>query len=182
MTLMSGFSTNLSDSVSHTGRSRKGYLMNYNRDRCMLIPTLYSRFCTFSSHQNQELSTTECQTNIDSENFAKTLMFRARPRPSSSNQFVKRPSLCDKFTEAIFPVDFPVLTPWTGKCICPHASCVSKTVLHTSCVRVFSFSSAPHWEHHKISALKPKTMTVKVWHSRGKSTPSRLCLGQSGRN
>ena len=105
----------------------------------MLIPTSYSWLFTFSSHQNQELRVTKCQTNIDSEKFGKTMMLPARPRPSSS-----------------------------GKCICPHTSWVSKTALLGPCVRVLSFTRVLHWEYHKISTLKPKTMTVKVLNSRGK--------------
>ena len=71
----------------------------------MLIPTLYSRFGTFRSHQNQELSVSKRYANIDSVTFSKTFMLTVRPRPSSSNQVEKRQSQWDhdKTAETIFP-------------------------------------------------------------------------------
>ena len=109
-------------------------------------------------------------------------MLRARPRPSSSNQFEKLQSQrdCDKAAEAIFPVDFPALTACTRKCICECATCVPKTAERVPWTRIVSFASASHWEHHEISARKPKTMTVKVMYSRGKKTASKCCLTYAG--
>ena len=129
----------------------------------------------FSSHENQQLSNRRRSVHIDSEIFVKTLMLRARPRPSSSNQFEKRQSQwdCDKTTEVIFPVDFPALTTWTHKYMCLCVTWVSKTVPRVPRSRIVSFASAPHWEHHEISALNPTTMTVKVLYSRGKKTVTK---------
>ena len=102
--------------------------------------------------------------------FVETLVLRARPSPSSSNQFEKRQSQCDcdKAAEAIFPVDFPALTAFTRKCICARATCVTKTAVRVPFSRIVSFARAPQCPPHKISARNPKTMTVSVLYSWGK--------------
>ena len=88
-------------------------------------------------------------------------MLTPRPRPSSSNQFEKRQSQwdCDKAAETTCPVDFATVTFCTRKCMCPQASCVSKSVLLGPWVRILSFVITPHWEYHKIITLKPKRLS-----------------------
>ena len=61
-----------------------------------------------------------------------------------------------KAAQVIFPVDFPDPTAFTHKCMCESATWVSKTAVRTPWARIVSFTSAPHWENHKISGLKPK--------------------------
>ena len=117
---------------------------------CTLIPTRYARFCTFRNHGNQEWNVTKRYANIDSETFA--------------------------VGGAIFPVDFPAETVGTLQCICERDSCVSKTDVRGTWVRILSSASAPHWEHNKISTLTPKRRTVNVLYSREKYTASRVWL------
>ena len=63
------------------------------------------------------------------------------------------------------------------RCICVNATFVSVSALYGPRVLIVSFGDTSHWEYHKISDLKPKTMITTLLPS---SSSALTCGGEEG--